>query len=467
MRDLDALTIEVLASALLDPGVAVQHWRRAVEMMPLEDWPTALARPLPRIYLNLRHEPGFTHHAIMRGIYRAAWTSNMVKVNRAAGACAALAEAGVPYRVVKGAAVCAWLDNWGGRRMGDVDLVIPRSSWTSGDAVLRAQGFAPRFPQRSGPSIGAWDGDRGGVLDVHFTEPDGPLAALAFAEAVNPDVAPEAGFAIPDLESCLAISVGHAAQGVAESDWIQGLLDVAALEPLVDRDRALERLRESGMQHEAAAMLRALAGLGWTPARAWPLDEMAILPVAVRRPISVRRSTRPVRHVWRTLRNRGMSPIALLAAQPWLRRYPVYTAWLACGQVRPLEARRIASKGFMPPPPRAVLPGERVTVRFDDAPGTSERVSAWWAGSRDRRFSIRIGPPGRVRLRVLLPAGSVAPSRRMLFLNGRVFGSFPVDDADEATYEVDAPNGVIEGSLREPGRCSPDWLDTIELEIRP
>lgn len=464
----DALTALVLQSALLEPHRAVQAWSRATDLMPLEDWPSALVRPLPRIYLNLRHQQGFSHHAIMRGIYRAAWSANMVKLSRASAVCAELERRGLDHRIVKGGAVCSWLDTWGSRRMGDLDLVVPTRTWIEVEAVLRECGFAPRFPAPSGPTVGTWDDGHGGVLDVHAVDERGSLHALSLGRPVCRAPAGSHRLAIPDVDACVAIAVGHARLGVAESDRVQGLLDLAALEQHADPRAVISLLEVSGSLETGLEMLTTLREIGWEPSQEWPLEEAAARAARSRGSGERRRAMpRGLAKASRVVRHRGRSPLRLLRSQVWLGRQPLYLGWLSLGQPRPLEARLLARIRPLMPLPREALPvGEDVRVPFDWTPRTERHVTGWNAATLDRRFALRVAQPGRVRLVISLPDGVQAPNRRMLFLNGRVYGYFPVDDAREATYEVDAPRGFIEGSLRAPGDADAQWLDSLIVRLR-
>lgn len=466
MPPLDELVRESLRAALLDPPTALVSWNRALALAPLEDWPSALARPLPQTYLHLRHQPSFEPTAAMRGIYRAAWTSNMVKLNRASALCASLSAHGVEHRVFKGGAVCSWLGNWGLRRMGDIDLSILSEHWEVAEAQLRNAGFSPRFPQREGPSLGCWDDGQGGVLDVHVAEQGSPLREALFAEPANHIAGASEALPVPGIDLCMAIAICHAVRGAAESDLVQGLLDVGNLEALVTPHRVATWLVDLRGADEAEFVFEALRDLGWRPENQWS-EALAAARKAIRR--TVRRRDLAQRRLAvsrgvRVLRRRSCSPWQLTRSQPWLLGRPRYLAWLTFARIRPVEAWNIRNLGgFMPSPVAQVNTASPVLIEFGEKRTVTPQVIAWNAGSIERRFRVNLPHAGRVRISLALSDAERVERHCLLFLNGRVFGSFPLADSDVATYELDVVDGTLEGSLRALDGRPMAWAERLTL----
>lgn len=462
----DELSRLALSSAVLPAEAGVAAWRRGLRITPLEDWPGTLARVLPQTYLNLRHEPNFTHATRMRGIYRAAWSSNMVKVNRLGQVTRTLESAGLDYRVIKGGAVCSWLSQWGTRRMGDIDLVLRSEDWSLAEEVLGSAGFTPRFPVRHGIPTGCWDDGQGGVIDVHVSSVGSPLRALIFASDARLGTGVAAGLRIPDPDVCLAIAVGHAIRGVAASDMVQGLLDLANLEPLVDVTRTADLLRDQDSLDDAERMFAELVDLGWRPTQEWT-TALQSRRGTQRSPASATRRGRRRRIMTRgveILRNRRVPPIRTLRRQPWMCRRPRYVTWLFLGQLRPLEARLLSRAPMMPIPGTVIALGVEQRVHFTERPSAGTGTVSWIAGRVDRRIGVRVPPNRPGRLTLIIPDEIEVKTRRLVFIDGRVHGYFPVDDAREATYELTSSSGLLEFSLRDPGGLSPEWCDEIGVQ---
>jgi hypothetical protein len=141
----------LLRAALLDgePGrAAFRAWRAAVDPEALEE---ASYRLLPLLSRNLVRlgvqDPSLER---WRGVYRRWFASNTLLFQDARAALEALARAGIPTLLVKGAALVATLGASGERPMRDLDLLVPPGRARDAFAALRGAGWRSisRRPER-------------------------------------------------------------------------------------------------------------------------------------------------------------------------------------------------------------------------------------------------------------------------------------------------------------------------------
>lgn len=135
-----------------------------------------------------------------------AWDAVERVTDRLRRAVDALAGAGVPYTVVGGHAVAAWVelaDKGGVRNTPDVNLLVRRADFDTADAALTAVGFVHRLPYL--PEL---------FLDGPDARPRDAVLLLYAGERVRPDDAS----ASPDVSESICFPSGR---------------QVLALEPLV------------------------------------------------------------------------------------------------------------------------------------------------------------------------------------------------------------------------------------------
>jgi len=468
VRITDPQTRLVLQAALLEPQRALAAWHAALELSPIEDWPGTLARPLPRIYLRLRHQPGFSHVDRMRGVYRAAWTSNMVMLSRCAVVIRVLDAHSIPYRVIKGGAVCAMLGSWGARRMGDIDLVVPAVFGEQVEEILRGLAFDPLFVRRRGLTQGPWQDQHGGLLDVHPLTPASDVACMVFGEFGRRLTTDGVVLHVPSAGVSLVLAAGHSVLQVAESDLMQGLLDVASLEPLADPRDVAGSLGTRFQVNAFQSILESLIDLGWTPTQSWTstIRSARVKTVGIRDlPKRADRARRTARRWASALRNRAVSPLRLRRSQPWLSAHPGYSLWVALGHARPIEAQVVRRRGgFLPLPSGAMKSGDRVTARFGSKPFTDRSVTSWNVEMHDARFALRLH--GRDRAWIGLACEDPGINPRVLFINGRLRGWFPVDGHADAEFDVVPVHGRVEFSFRSADGARTRWLESLTITVR-
>ena len=140
----------LLRAALLpgEEGIsAYREWRTRVD--PQGDFGWSVVRLLPLVYDRL-HRQGVQDAlmARLRGVYRRAWYENHRLFHETAPTVAALAAAGCPLLMLKGAPlVFSYYRNHALRPMSDLDLVVPQDRLATAFRVLRDAGYVPERPE--------------------------------------------------------------------------------------------------------------------------------------------------------------------------------------------------------------------------------------------------------------------------------------------------------------------------------
>lgn len=456
------LTTLVLTAALGPQELAPPAWKRATGLESIDIWPNELARPLPRIFLRLRSDTHTPHLSLLRGIFRAAWAANMLRVRQCLPVLADLTESGIPYRLIKGTAVCSLTQEWGARRMGDVDLVVADSKQVTIREILARRGFAERVPY-SFPS-GLWDDGHGGIIDLHWARSsDSYLGTILAGPSRSIDLF-DSRATVPSPEFSVAIAARHARDGIAASDFIQGLMDLDRLLPQCEISKLKHALTAFDVWPFTESMLEQLHSLGNQSAAALP--PLGPPPPAGTQPKGrLQGRINRIKYAVRVARRRTQNPITLARSTPHLARAPFYFAWLAGAQFRPIEhfaARRF--DGFLPTPAKFLPPHTVVSVRPTTELTQGSQLSAIRVNGIEDRWKIRVAPSRRLRIR-LAADDHTKMLARMVFVNGTLHGFFPADGRNSTVLDVVDAGETLEFSLRlAPGTPQPDGPVQISIE---
>ena len=444
--DQAAMRTLVMQAALSHAGQALAAWNHALTLAPIDDWANELARPLPLVYLNLRRHGAFTHEQLLKGIYRAAWATNMVRLRSAVDVLQDLDENSVPYRLIKGGAVCALIGDWGARRMGDLDIAFASEHQERVADVLGRRGFSPRIA--SGSIDGLWENGQSGRLDVHgvdmrdahrrwvLTDPGQRIELLTHQ------------IHVPSREVTIAVAIQHALTGLADSDYLQGQLDVARLFPGAQDSTLVELLGSVRDQDRLADFLNELSDLGVA------IDAPALLGTirGVHRKMSAqaRRSDRrrARRRMLLVVRKRRRSILDLVRVCPDLTTRPAYALWLSLAQLRPVESRWLRMRGgFLPRPLKSFPEREIVAVDFPPRVVINSLFTSVRVPDVEDRFRITLPATGRYRMTLAVSDLQREPVR-LVFINGWLHGYLPVDGHASARIDLEVRRVDVEVSLR-------------------
>jgi hypothetical protein len=461
---MDAELRPLLLSAALDRSQrGLEAWRSLLERTPFDVIDGSTTRLLPRIYLTLReHGSSVPELGRLKGAYRSTWAHTSLLVSAAMPVLAELSERRIRFRLVKGAAIGALDGRWGARTMGDVDLLVGPEGVDAVAESLRRHRFAPTFGRsvRSGTVDGGWRDATSGSIDVHAVRARQRdllgmvLRAPARVGRLATGVVP-----IPPPELMLLHAVAHGRAAVATTDSVQSSVDVALLIARCEPARLRAAARVLGMVPALAEVLADLDSLGI------PLPQSAHGLRLVARSDRIRAAeVKAVSAAQFAVRARELPG---LVAGRWpggadvsrARRIGVgYAAWLAAGQLRPLESVLVRRHGgLLEAPVRSLRVGESVTVRVDATQASRDegRVSVGPAPQTDLRVRVRIDASavdaqGVVALQLACEPSGAEP--RLVYAGGRLVGSVPVLGDQPARIEVPVESAGVELSLRRLGR---------------
>lgn len=164
----------LLRACLLEPAASVEAWERWVRTEDFEAIDSGSFRLLGLAYRHLVGA-GVTSPLMPRlhGVYRRFWTANHLLLGRNAPLVSALADAGIPVMLTKGAALTVSVyRDFGTRPMEDLDLMVPRSHAVRAMELLERSGWEPEvrhateLPQTLHACHFRRDGL--GIIDLHW-----------------------------------------------------------------------------------------------------------------------------------------------------------------------------------------------------------------------------------------------------------------------------------------------------------
>lgn len=260
------LDVEMLRAALLDGEAAVaayRTWRPSLDFFAIS---FGQQRLIPMLQANLARlgiaEPLMER---FRGIRRYAWARNLRSMTLARSVFGALDRAGIPFIVLKGAAlIAAYLTDRSLRPMDDIDVLVPEDRLPDAVKALASIGLAPQgHPRlvenrRVQSEFPGWPFLGGGQnIDLHWK-------ALHYDRRVNADDEFWTGsreamldgmpIRILDPADQLLQICAHAAQtfvGAAVTQWPAD----AALVIRGSPDLSWERLAAQAERHRLSAIL--------------------------------------------------------------------------------------------------------------------------------------------------------------------------------------------------------------------
>jgi hypothetical protein len=145
-------------------------WRSGLDLEGPFD--AEVFRLLPSLYLRAC-ELGIEDDLMprLKGVYRHAWVRNAQLFHDTGKALAALARAGIPTLVLKGAALAlASYAKPGARPMDDVDVAVPEASTQEAIRILQAEGWTSPHANLDARSVHAmpFRNARGNGFDLHW-----------------------------------------------------------------------------------------------------------------------------------------------------------------------------------------------------------------------------------------------------------------------------------------------------------
>jgi Uncharacterised nucleotidyltransferase len=492
----------LLLRAAVVPGpqarAAWDEWFAGVE---LDDLPFDEARLLPRVYANLAAQgAGDCAPPRLRGKYRWVWTANQLRCHAVAPALRALAEAGIPTVLLKGAALLASERcPWGAREMGDVDILVPTGREVDAARALDAAGWVaqggvtPEFlARRLVLRRHSWNYARIAPhdnLDLHWhafeVVRDAGVDAELFRHARRVRFGEVELLALDDTDQALHL-IEHASHG-EPAHRLAWIADVAGVLDHVDGDQLAHRARELGVHDLAGEALDILAPALGTASPQRAADALTrsrsgarerLLAVTENGSIGGRSFPRlselaraaavhgvVARHPLRTA-----AEVLRRRVEPALCARPALSVALAlAGRPRRVEVAAMRGLGPLARPParRALRPGEWVELTTACAlDGVAGAGWSWpmpdgvWTDGTDARLALDTtvprGRPLVLEFRFGDDAYRSPNPRAVVLVNGRPLAEWQFGtDSEYTPARLDIPAWLG------------DWCRPIDVAIRP
>lgn len=454
MTKLDNLAKSVILAAVAPREVARRNWYKAKSKKAVTDWPDSCARLLPEIYVNLMDESDQEILGMAKGVYRQSWTRNIKAFTKAGRFANALELNSINYRIIKGGAINLLKGKYGIRRMGDIDWIFFKEDGSKVVQILTEIGFRPRYEFPDNRLSEIWDDEAGNTFDIHLISSRNPLnMAFAGKEKIT---AFQADFHLPTPAALAIIAAEHATLGHAESDYSQGLVDVAFLAPKINRMELVKLLRRYGKAKRLRGFFSTLAEL--VPenflfyAIEYPRDDFRSLQFKLQPKVKLKRKL--------------FTPISLaqLKNSKKSMRFFAYVIWLSFGSIRPIErwwCKRFG--GFLDE--MRISAGFVGTLKLSpgNAFSSNSYLQVGQLTENELRFAFKKKAGAIVDLHLL--AELEEPTPRMLFINGVGYGHFTPRKSNSLSLPLNPQAERIEISLRDFSHSNRPWRGHIEVKI--
>jgi hypothetical protein len=230
-----------LRAACGPSAAAAQTWNQLLRNVAFDELSDNTQRLAPSIYRNVRSESGILEKNRLKGAFKHHWSKNTRLLFECGSVIRALNEEGIPYRVLKGAAVQTTTGSIGSRVMGDLDLLVHAADAKRVEELLHRHGFrrssysvCPFHGQEN--LLSAMDFNREDVhIDVHLAELKEPRELL-LKMLQEPGIVvkgPCGNMHLPEPELLVLHACVHGKLASGGTDFIQALLDVAMLRPTI------------------------------------------------------------------------------------------------------------------------------------------------------------------------------------------------------------------------------------------
>jgi hypothetical protein len=168
----------LLETVILRGEPAMISWREWLSRSDLNRLDAGSRNLLPLVYYNLQ-QMGASDPELkkLKGVMRLNWTQNQLRLARCKSLLQALHNAGIPILLLKGAALLIYYyENFGLRRMGDIDILVPAQWQAAAMDILNVSGWQEKgIPRRRLCRENsdlfyalAFENAAGDILDLHW-----------------------------------------------------------------------------------------------------------------------------------------------------------------------------------------------------------------------------------------------------------------------------------------------------------
>ncbi|CAN5682847.1 hypothetical protein BH18ACT13_BH18ACT13_10090 [soil metagenome] len=252
----------LLEVALGDQGAAVEAWRELRPRLLLDTIELGSFQLLPLVYRNLT-QAGLDDADLprLKGVYRRAWVTNNLLVERTKESSAALAEAGVRALFVEGVAIASrFYPTLGLRPTSSIDVLVDEGDERAALAALAGAGWRAHSDVTGRrPIRHLVDGNRFCILRTKLavdvaTPVDGRSSHAALRDTVERHSFADAEIPVPrPTETLFAVCVMHArvesapnVQWIADAKMVMHAdIDWQRLLVLAEESAQVSRLRDA------------------------------------------------------------------------------------------------------------------------------------------------------------------------------------------------------------------------------
>lgn len=467
---------QALKSALLDPADGKLVWNSLVARTPFEELSDATCRIMPTIYKNLEGLEGVECYEKLKGSYRFNWTKNSKIIYSFQPILKGLNEKFINYRILKGAGLNFLNGSLGIRSMGDVDLLISIEDLAELEKLFLVNKYTKKYDTLC-PNSGNDQTDteicyispENIEVDVHLAEHSYPQ--LLFRKMLNtkPQISKflDSEVLLPAYELALIHSIYHGDKGVANTDYIQTLVDCDQLTSYIDLKTLKNFATKLNVGYLVSNYMSELYGvtkkknlIGNIRDKHFIDKPRYLMWIAANYLMSRSDLITIMRN--RKVYSRELNQIA----SDFQGKKKLYLLWLKLGKPRPLE--KVVCKffgGFLKIPNQISEPGMNA-VGFNSAEQNWIELSKTPIDANDWRFRI-LQDPRRVTATIEIISNGIREWNWLVFINGVLFGT--TTKVEHGTYVIrlnPAPRN-IEISFRSPLHvCKLCYKDLSDLSVR-
>ena len=450
----------VLTASLPANPTSALSWQKANEMVPLEEWPGEVSRLVSCFFTNHGRLYNSANASLLKGVYKANWSRNSLSLKSIIPIFQDFDNNGVDYRLIKGGAIVLYLNQFGARRMGDLDVVVHNESRIKVRKILTAHSFRPRYlGDRRSLLNEVWENADGIVLDLHYIKKFN-YHKIAFIGHHSQKFL-DYSFKLPSIESSILIALKHGYINHSRGDESQALWDVSmlydksnlkTLEKLAIDYAMLEilqnailKLNSMGMHFEFEVHTKRLnVSLFRTRARV--------------RNIVNRLSFTNLPRIW-NMENTNLINLRIAATE---HRAFIYIIWGLFGMLRPIERFvTIQSGGLLPQEKIEYL--ESCVFEINDSDRFSNSRSFTSGNLFANEIRVQLACPSNIKSKLDLQLNLESFQPRMIFIDGIAYGHLTPSLGNRYGYHLDTPNDRVEISFRDFSKCSTQWTGKIQF----
>lgn len=464
-----------LSAALSNQPTSTLNWNELMGLVNFDEVSNRTIRIIPAIYENIKSDSDVLEKKRLKGAYQHTWMKNTKFLHTLIPIFEAFKTSNLNYRIVKGYALCLYLNSYGFRSMGDIDLVIEGKDYKTVSKILECNKFEQIFS--SGCThrnilhkdmYSTWRNHDNLEIDVHIPQTFHAHGNSHFFNLMLKDSPKKVDFSglklkIPSPEFMLVQSMLHGEVLVAETDQIQTIVDCGKLLDQVNLSKVLEISYKNNC---LTLVERNLNFISEIKNERGKLRELSLMPKKVK----ILKTKKLInyhflRNVRKLFSNRHAKPaeiFQIVSAKTNMRF--IYKIWLIFLQIRVLEAWVISKQGgfFKLDSKQSLISPSKST--YSQLGQKEFKISDIYSLGQDLRFRFKFVANSKyIKFRLISEAFST--NEFLIFCNGHLIDVSR--QSNEGLLEFACPNyEQIELSLRKPFRtCTPCAPRFEDLEI--